>query len=52
MTRYKYHGEVHNPGGAMENAKALLRVAEHLDADSDQRPTEHLLSGRSMSEAI
>ena len=31
------------PHGAMQNAKALLRVAEHLDADSDQRPTESLL---------
>ena len=27
----------------MENAKGLLRVAEHLDADLDQRPTEPLL---------
>ena len=43
MTRHKYHGEVRNPSGAMENAKALLRVAEHLDADSDQSPTEPLL---------
>ena len=38
-----YHGEVRNPSGAMENAKALLRVAEHLDADSDRGPTELLL---------
>ena len=43
MTRDKYHGEVRTPHGAMQNAKALLRVAEHLDADSDQRPTESLL---------
>ena len=43
MTRDKYHDEVRNPSGAMENAMALLRVAEHLDADSDQRPTEPLL---------
>ena len=27
----------------MENAKALLRVANHLDADSDKEPTEPLL---------
>ena len=43
MTRDKYHGAVRNPHGAMENAKALLRVAEHLDAASDPRPTEPLL---------
>ena len=43
MTHDKYHGEVRNPHGAVENAKALLHVAEHLDADSDQRPTEPLL---------
>ena len=43
MTHDKYHGEVRNAHGAMENAKALLRVAEHLDADSDQRSTEPLL---------
>ena len=27
----------------MENAKALLRVANHLDADTDKEPTESLL---------
>ena len=43
MTRDKYQGEVRSPHRAMENAKSLLRVAEHLDADLDQRPTEPLL---------
>ena len=43
MTRDKYHGEIRNPHGAMENAKALLCVANHLDADSDKEPTEPLL---------
>ena len=36
MTRDKYHGEIRNPHGAMENAKALVRVANHLDADTDK----------------
>ena len=43
MTRDKYHGEIRNPHGAMENAKALLRVANHLDADTDKEPTQPLL---------
>ena len=43
MTRDKYHGEVRSPSGAMENAKALLRVAEHLDADLEQALTDPLL---------
>ena len=43
MTRDKYQGQVRSPHGAMENAKGLLHVAEHLDADLDQRPTEPLL---------
>ena len=43
MTRTKSYGEIRNPHGAMENAKALLRVANHLDADTDTAPTESLL---------
>ena len=43
MTRARSHGEIRNPLGAIENAKALLRVASHLDADTDKEPTETLL---------
>ena len=32
-----------NPDGAIENAKALLHVANHLDADLDTKRTEALL---------
>ena len=43
MTRTKSHGEIRTPHGAMENVKALLRVANHLDADTDKEPPESLL---------
>ena len=43
MTRDKHHGGIRNPHGAMQNAQALLRVANHLDADTDKEPTESLL---------
>ena len=32
-----------NPDGAMENAKALLRVVNHLDAEADKDSTKRLL---------
>ena len=43
MTHEMKHEEIRNPDGAMENAKALLRVANHLDADSDKVPADPLL---------
>ena len=40
MKRNRYYGEIRNPHGAMENAKALLLVVNHLDADTDKEPIE------------
>ena len=40
MKRDKYHGEILSPHGAMENAKALLLIVNHLDADTDKEPIE------------
>lgn len=34
MTRDKHHDELRNPHEAMENAKALLLVVNHLNADT------------------
>lgn len=41
---YRKHPErLVNPDGAIENAQALLQVANHLDADLDIKRTEPLL---------
>ena len=40
MARDKHQGEIRNPHGAVENAKALLLVVNHLDADTDKQSTE------------
>ena len=43
MAHEKHPEEILNPDGAMENAKALLQVVNHLDADIDKGQTEPLL---------
>lgn len=43
MTPEMKHEEIRNPDGTMENAKALLRVTNHLDAETDKNPTDSLL---------
>ena len=43
VMRGQYHSAICNPNGAMEKAKALLRVADHLDADTHKKRTEPML---------
>ena len=43
MAHQKHPEKLVNPDGAVENAQALLQVANHLDADLDTKRTEPLL---------